>query len=86
MNKPTITIEKDGPNANIYAIMGIAHAAMMEEGFRALRLSKDYLRDADLIVTNATTLGNLMKNKAMHAASYEEALETIEAYVTINWI
>lgn len=42
--------------------------------------------DGDLIVSNSVTMGNLMKNKAMHAPSYEEALKTIEEYVTINWI
>lgn len=84
--KPTITIKRDSPNANIFAIMGIAHAAIMEDGFRALKECKNYVIDGDLIVTNAVTLGNLMKNKAMNATSYEEALEKIEEYVTINWI
>lgn len=84
--KPSITIKRDSPNANIFAIMGIAHAAIMEDGFRALKECKNYVIDGDLIVTNAVTLGNLMKNKAMHAISYEEALEKIEEYVTINWI
>ena len=84
--KPSITIKRDSPNANIFAIMGIAHAAIMEDGFRALKECKNYVIDGDLIVNNAVTLGNLMKNKAMHATSYEEALEKIEEYVTINWI
>lgn len=84
--KPSITIKRDSPNANIFAIMGIAHAAIMEDGFRALKECKNYVIDGDLIVTNAVTLGNLMKNKDMHATSYEEALEKIEEYVTINWI
>lgn len=84
--KPSITIKRDSPNANIFAIMGIAHAAIMEDGFRALKECKNYVIDGDLIVTNAVTLGNLMKKKAMHATSYEEALEKIEEYVTINWI
>lgn len=84
--KPTITIKRGSPNANIFAIMGIAHAAIMEEGFRRLMECRNYMIDGDLIVTNAVTRGNLMKNKAMHATSYEEALEKIEEYVTINWI
>lgn len=84
--KPSITIKRDSPNANIFAIMGIAHAAIMEDGFKSLKECRNYMIDGELIVTNAVTLGNLMKNKAMHATSYEEALETIEEYVTINWI
>lgn len=84
--KPSITIKRDSPNANIFAIMGIAHAAIMEDGFRSLKECNNYMIDVDLIVSNSVTMGNLMKNKAMHAPSYEEALKTIEEYVTINWI
>lgn len=35
--KPSITIKRDSPNANIFAIMGIAHAAIMEDRFKALK-------------------------------------------------
>ncbi|MGM9753856.1 MAG: hypothetical protein ACI3ZK_07405 [Candidatus Cryptobacteroides sp.] len=86
MTKPVINIKRDSPNAKIYAVIGIAHAAIMEEGFKALKECRDFVIDSDLIVTNAVTKGNLMKNKALHAASYEDALEKIEEYVTINWI
>lgn len=86
MGKPEINIKRDSPNANIYAVIGIAHAAIMEEGFKALKECQNYVIDGDLIVTNAVTMGNLMKNKALHSASYEDALKRIEEYVTINWI
>ena len=86
MEKPVITIRRGGPTDNASAVLGIAHAAIMEEGFRALRMAGDYLKDADLIVTNFVALGNLMKDKTMLSASYEAALQVIEKYVTINWI
>ena len=86
MEKPVITIRRGGPNDNASAVLGIAHAAMMEAGFRALKTAEDYLKDADLIVMNFVTMGNLMKEKAMLSASYESALQVIGKYVTINWI
>lgn len=86
MGKPVINIKRDSPNTNIYAVIGIAHAALMEEGFRALKEAKDYIMDADLIVSNFATMGNLMKKHALKCGSYETAIEAIEEYVTINWI
>ena len=86
MGKPVITIKRGGPNDNPSAVLGIAHAAIMTEGFRAVMTAKDYLKDADLIVMNFVTIGNLMKDKAMSAASYESALKIIGEYVIINWI
>lgn len=86
MGKPVINIKKDSPNTNIYAVIGIAHAAIMEEGFRSLKEAKDYMMDADLIVSNFTVLGDLMKIHALICGSYETAIEAIEEYVTINWI
>lgn len=41
--------------------------------------------DGDLIVANATTIGKLMKEKALAAKSYEDAIKAVEEYVTINW-
>lgn len=87
MEKPVITIEKDGPNGNIFAILGIAHAAIMEEGFKALKESRNYFCDGDLISSNFEMLGNLLKQDVMKKAnSYEDAVKAVEKYVTINWI
>ena len=58
----------------------------MERGFRALVDCPNYELDGDIIVANFVTAGNLMKNKAMAAASYEDAIKAVEEYVTINWI
>ena len=86
MEKPVITIEKDGPNGNIYAILGKAHAAIMEEGFRALKDCRNYFYDGDLISFNFETLGNSLKKDTMKATTYEDAIKAIEKYVTIKWI
>lgn len=83
--KPVITIRRGSPNANIYAVIGIAHAAIMAQGFRRLMVCRDYMIDGDLIVANATTIGKLMKEKALAAKSYEDAIKAVEEYVTINW-
>ena len=85
MTKPSITVDRFGPNAEINNLIGVAHAAIMEEGFRALKESNDYLRDGELIVYNYTMLANMMKNGALNSPSYEEKVKAIEKYVTINW-
>ncbi len=85
MAKPVITIDREGPNAQTLNLIGVAHAAIMEEGFRALKECRNYQLDGELIVQNYTTLATLMKNRAFHAQSREEAVEAIEKYVTINW-
>lgn len=85
MAKPVITIDQKGPNAEPYNLIGIAHAAIMEQGFRALKECRDYQRDGELIVQNYTTIATLMKNDAYHAQSWEETVEAIGKYVTINW-
>lgn len=86
MDKPIINIDKQGPNGNIYAIIGKAQAAIMEKGFKALQNCPNYMVDGDIITANFVTAGELMKNRAMAAPSYEEAIKAIEEYVTINWI
>lgn len=85
MSKPVITIDRNGPNARPVNLIGVAHAAIMEAGFRALKECNDYQLDGELIVQNYTTVATLMKNDAYHALSWEETLEAIEKYVTINW-
>ena len=85
MAKPVITIDQKGPNAELYNLIGVAHAAIMEQGFRALKECRDYQMDGELIVQNYTTIATLMKNDAYHAQNWEEALEAIGKYVTINW-
>lgn len=85
MAKPVITIDRKGPNAEKNNLIGVAHAAIMEEGFRALKECRNYQMDGELIVQNYTTLATLMKNGAYHAQSYEGMVEAIEKYVTINW-
>ena len=64
MSKPVITIDRNGPNAQTGNLIGVAHAAIMEEGFRALMECRNYQLDGELIVHNYTTLATLMKNAA----------------------
>ena len=85
MPKPVITIDPKGPNAQAGNLIGVAHAAIMEQGFRALKECRDYQLDGELIVQNYTTVATLMKNAAYHARNWEETVEAIEKYVTINW-
>lgn len=85
MEKPIINIDKNGPDGNIFVIIGKAHAALMEKGFKALQDCPNYMIDGDIIVANFVTAGELMKNKAMAAATYDDAIKAVEEYVTINW-
>ena len=85
MAKPVITIDRDGPNAQTLNLIGVAHAAIMEEGFRALKECRNYQLDGELIVHNYMTIASLMKDAAIHAQSREETVAAIEKYVTINW-
>lgn len=85
MAKPVITIDREGPNAQTLNLIGVAHAAIMEEGFRALKECRNYQLDGELIVHNYTTIARRMTNTAIHAQSREETLAAIEKYVIINW-
>ena len=85
MAKPVIDIDRNGPNAQPTNLIGIAHAAIMEQGFRARKECRNYQLDGELIVQNYTTLATLMKNDAYHAQSWEETVEAIGRYVNINW-
>lgn len=86
MAKPVINIKKDGDSGNIFAILGRAHAALMEEGFKALKECKDYMLEGDLISHNFVMAGEIMKNKVFSAPSYEAAIKAIDEFVTINWV
>lgn len=69
--KPVITIDPDGPEGNIYYILGKAVGALLAKGgwsaeskARAAAMRKAVLHDA---------------------SSYREAVSAIEEYVEIKW-
>lgn len=85
MVKPVITIDRNGPNASPMNLIGVAHAAIMEAGFRALKECRNYQLDGELIVHNYTAIASMMKEAALQSSGWEETVAAIEKYVTINW-
>ena len=65
--KPIMHIDPEGPQGNIFYILGRATAELMK-------------RDSQYKITAAT-----MSRRVFNCHSYEEAIDVIQEYVTINW-
>lgn len=74
MSKPTIEIDFNGPQGNIFCVLLEANKAIESLAFAGGSLS----------MRNATLINAEMRHKVSKATSYKDALNIIEEYVTIK--
>lgn len=71
MKKPVITIDPDGPEGNIYYILGKAVRALLCAG--------------DFSAGSKEEAGRMRREVRDLSHTYEEAVSAIEEYVEIKW-
>lgn len=74
MEKPTIEIDFNGPEGNIFCVLLEANKAIERLAFGG----------GSIAMRNATLINAEMRYKVSKAKSYNEALNIIEEYVTIK--
>lgn len=79
MEKPIIKVDLQGPDGNVFALMRMARAAIMAAVQRGGNSTqRRWKREA------AERESSRMMEAVMQAHSYDEALEVIRRYVTIQ--
>lgn len=84
MEKPIITVDLQGPDANVFSLMEHARNAIItavrRPGFRLGRTAEELARDRQ----NAEIVAEQMTREVMHSHTYGDALDIIRKYVTIQ--
>lgn len=82
MEKPTITIDPEGPGGNVFAVMAEARSAIIAAARKAC--FKKTKEDREQGIAAAEAEAGVMMREVMQAHSYDEALGVIRRYVTIQ--
>lgn len=82
MEKPTITIDPEGPGGNVFAVMAEARSAIIAAARKACFMKAREDREQDIAAAEAEA-GTMMR-EVMLAHSYDEVLSVIRRYVTIQ--
>lgn len=82
MEKPTITMDSEGPGGNVFAVMAEARSAIIAAARKACFMKAREDREQDIAAAEAEA--GAMMREVMLAHSYDEALSVIRRYVTIQ--